>query len=289
MSHAMPGTFPGPDSPLRASGPAHHLEANSDLTSQHHQDTFARRELVNFKTVSQKHLIGQLGTLTHLLIGIQFLRYTYSSCLPPVLGHCLVEFLLHGQHFASAGPESGRRIFADQLDSQEQLFRSLGLEFDRASIVRFIMNKTRSFIFWKYLAVCVYHTVFVLLWLRPVALSGRLRLLEAGLWYCLSFLGQPAPAFLPDSSRFVQMWHLGLYQLLILDTVILALQLIVYQCIYLQSTISPRGIRLNEPEVNICRSVLANVDGQVDLEQDGLPDVLHVKLYETLEGVSLNS
>ncbi|OBA18011.1 hypothetical protein METBIDRAFT_47791 [Metschnikowia bicuspidata var. bicuspidata NRRL YB-4993] len=247
------------------------------------QTIFASKELGASKTAAQKHLIGQLDTLTYLIIGYQFLRYTHGSCMPPTLAHLLVQFLLYSRHFTAMGPGSGRQIFAEYLNSREQHFQAAGLSFDRQQIIDFIFLRMRNVILWKFLVCLVYHTLLVVLYLRPLANKDRLHFLQNGSWYFVSFVGEEISRHnLASSSWWLQLWQLGLFGLLGMDVVILIFQLILYQSIFLQSTISPKGLRLNEAECDILRAEGPGPGLGIDTTSDGVPDIFHIKLYESL-------
>lgn len=288
LPHVIPGLFPGESRDpfavaiLGQPSTSYHqltLELSVDDALQ---ALFAVRELGGCRTTAQKHLIGQLDALTYFVIGFQFLKYTHGSCMPPAIAHFLVSFLLHARKFIATGPESGRQIFAEHLNSQEQHFQAAGLTFDRRKIVKFIVGRTHHLILWKFLACVVYHTLLVVLYLQPVANEGKLYLLEYGLWYSISFVGETVSRnYSASDPWWLRLWKLGFCGLLFLDVVILILQLIIYQSIFLQSTISPKGLRLNERERYILRAQGAG--SGTDLDSDnGVPVIIHVKLYESL-------
>lgn len=272
----MPGFFPDITSPTSSS---------IDVSEASAEESFAEGQAVEKKTAAQKHLLGQLNALSFCLIGYQFLKYTHGSCLPPTMAHVFVQLLLSVYQVNSGNTEGSRRILSEYLDSQEELLRLMGLTLDRNRVIGYMMSKIRSFIYWKTVAAIVYHLIFVLRWLWPLAREGRLELLENGSWNFLSFLGESLPQSYSEKDSWVtQLWTLGLFQLVLLDLACLIFQLTIFQCIFLQSTISPRGIRLGEPEVFIVRGKSGGAVGKVAQDENGIPDVLHIKLYEALMG-----
>ncbi|GEQ71297.1 hypothetical protein JCM33374_g4979 [Metschnikowia sp. JCM 33374] len=288
LPHAIPGSFP-----MEPPGPSvSYTPENNSIRSPEIQqisvddalrNSFLTRETAHAKTMAQKHLVGQLDTFTYFVIGYQFLKYTHGSCMPPTLAHCLVQLSLYARHFTAVGPESARPIFAEHLSAQERHFQAAGLSFDRHKIVRFIVAKTRNVILWKFLGCFVYHILLVLFYLQPVANAGRLHLLENGSWYFISFLGESiSQDYSSTAPWWLRLWKLGFCGLLFTDVVILVLQLILYQSIFLQSTVSPKGLRLNEPECYILRSSGSGTGVDPDSVEGEVPDIFHVKLYESL-------
>lgn len=288
LPHVLPGSFPSEDQhqltqPNFTQNSFFSAQISLEYTVDDSlQALFASRELATAKTAAQKHLIGQLDTFTYFVIGYQFLRYTHGSCMPPTIAHLLVQFLLYARQFTAVGPGTGRPIFAEHLTSQERHFQAAGLSFDRHRIIGFIVSKTRNVILWKFVACVVYHVFLVVFYFQPVADQGRLHLLENGLWYFISFVGEMLPQdYSANDPWWIRLWKLGFCGLLFMDMVILILQLILYQSIFLQSTISPKGLRLDEPEQYILRAVGMGNGAEVNLKR-GVPDIFHVKLYESL-------
>lgn len=278
----MPGAFPGLQTlsthrnhPLENSS-AH---APADLPPPL---IFEQKELVAAKTAAQRHLVGQLNSLTYFLIGYQFVKYCYSSSLPPLFLHAIIQQLLHVEEI-TANNRSSRTLFSDAMSAQERHAELTGSTFDRAAWARLLESRLTHFIYWKFLAVAVMHMLFVILFLQGEAAAGRLPQLSFGLWYCLTFMGENGPSnYLVADPWWMRMWKLGLVELLACDLAILVLQLCVFQSIYVQLTISPRGLALGEEEVNIVR-VQGGVRGEVAVDVEGHMDILHIKLFELFE------
>lgn len=269
---SMPGAFPqvGPSRQRSSSGRSP-LSAEQTLIEP---DFISQKDLCA-KVSSQKSLIASLSSTTYFLIGYQFVRYTHTACLPPSLLHLFIQTMLQPWRATTL---SELDLFADHLDVQEQYFALQLLPFDRQAAARMLLKRTCLLIYWKFFSVVAYHILFFTLWVRPVALNGQLKNLEHGSWYGLSFIGETISIdILKTRSFFVQLWKLELGQVLLLDLVILLLQLTLYQCIFVQSTLSPRGLRLNEPEAFILRGTPG-----VPNEKLTEPDLIQVRLYETL-------
>lgn len=274
---SMPGAFPGMINRRPRTGPA----INSEATLRE-IDFVAKKELTS-KTESQKSLIVALNTTTYFLIGYQFLRYTHSACLPPSIVHILIQFALQPWRATTASEQD---LFSEQLNVQELMFALQSRPFNRENAARALLRQTCLLIYYSFLASFTYHILFFIFWVRPIALSGKLQGLEHGSWFGLSFIGESITAQILSSDMFiVQLWKLELGQVLLLDLTILLLQLTVYQCIFLQSTLSPIGIRLSEPEAFI-------LPGEPGVPPKRLirPDLIQIRLYETFskESFALN-
>lgn len=268
----MPGAFPVAGSSRQQ--PSNSGSAlNPELTLI--EPEFVSKQELGAKVTFQKSLLASLSSTTYFLIGYQFLRYTHSASLPPSILHLLIQSML--QPWRATTP-SDLDLFADHLNVQEQYFALQLLPFNRQAAARMLLKRTCLLIYWKFFAVVVYHLLFFSFWVRPVALTGQLKNLEHGSWYGLSFIGESiAIDILNSHSYFVQLWKLELGQVLLLDFAILLLQLTLYQCIFVQSTLSPRGIRLNEPEAFILRGTPG-----VPTERLKDPDLIQIRLFETL-------
>jgi len=278
----MPGSFPG--TPL--SNPRYNTVAQSQTPVARAElpppILFEQKEQVGTKTAAQRHLIGQLNSLTYFVIGYQFVKYCYSSCLPPLFFHSLIQQLLHVEEI-TGNNRSSRTIFSEAIALQERQAELTGIPFDRRGWARLLESRLTQFIYWKFLVVAVWHTLFVVIFLQGEAAGGRLANLSFGLWYSLSFMGESYPSsYLVLDPWWLRLWKLGLVELLVCDVVILVLQLCVFQSIYLQLTISPRGLALGEDEVNIVRAQQGG-SGEVKVDLEGRMDVLHIKLFQLFD------
>lgn len=278
----MPGAFPGSHAPSSHRNRPHQNPSPLPPVELPPPLIFEQKELVAAKTAAQRHLLGQLNSLTYFLIGYQFVKYCYSSSLPPLFLHAIIQQLLHVEEI-TANNHSSRTLFSEAMNAQERHAELTGSTFDRAAWARLLESRLTHFIYWKFLAVAVMHMLFVMIFLQGEADAGRLPQLSFGLWYCLAFMGENGPSnYLAADSWWIRMWKLGLVELLACDLAILVLQLCVFQSIYVQLTISPRGLALGEEEVNILR-VQGGARGEVDVDVEGHMDILHIKLFELLE------
>lgn len=269
----MPGAFPTDTQPSMAQA-----TRTLDLSLE---AAFERKEAVGTKSVLQRHLVGQLEALCYLLIVYQFIKHCHCACLFPIAAHWLVQLQLDFNGVMMPG--SGRLlIFAEALALQEQQAAAIGAPFDRSSVINYWLGRVCLIIYWKFIAVVVYHVLFIVYWIQPIADNGRLGVLVNGAWYCTSFIGESVPEnYSASSPWWIKLWQLGLPHLLLTDLLILALQLVLYQAVFIQSTLSPRGQLLEEDEVYILR---AKPGGQAEVvcDAEGIPEILHVKLYEAL-------
>lgn len=270
FSMSMPGSFPTAVSPSLPRDGA----LNADFTLL--EPDFVAKQAFCSKVAAQKSLLVTLSSTTTFLVGYQFLRYTHGACLPPTLAHLLIQVLLQPWRAYTA---SELELYEEHLDLQEQYFILQMLPFNRTAAARTLLKKTCLLIYWKFVAVVAYHVFFVVFWLRAVALDGRLKNLEHGSWFGVSFIGECIYIeILRHDLLVVQLWKLELVPVLLLDLAILVLQLTMYQCIFVQSTLSPRGMRLNEPDAFILRGTPS-----VPLEKPLEPPAICVRLYESLQ------
>lgn len=273
---SMPGSFPGTTPNVQSSRQRHSLASmlNPD-TSLREADFVAKNKLCS-KVDSQKSLIMTLTSTTYFLIGYLFLRYTHSSCLPPTIIQIFMQFVLQTWRATTA---SERDLFAEQLEAQELVFLLQGRHFNRRKIADLLLRQTCLLFYYSFFGVAIYHTLFYIFWYRPIALDGRQTGLEHGSWYGFTFVGESISTnILSSDSLLVQLWKLELPQVLIIDLAVLFLQLTLYQCIFMQSTISPKGIRLSEPDAFI----LTGQPG-VPLNDQAHSDLIQIRLYETFQ------
>lgn len=276
MTSSMPGAFPLPELSRED------LSQAANVLHQEHEASFQRKEANGAKTGAQRHLMGQLDSLCYLLIGYQLIKHCHSACLFPVAAHWLVQLPLDFQVLSSPHG-GGQLLFLEALTRQEEQATAMGLPFDREKVASSWLSRICICIYLKFVAVVVYHVLFIIWWVQPIADNGRLALLENGAWYSTSFIGEMVPTdYNAGAPWWLRLWKLGLFELILTDTLILAVQLVLYQAIYIQLTALPRGQRLGEDEVCILRCRPGGAGGEPTLCTDGTPDILHVKLYETL-------
>lgn len=288
MSLSMPGAFPGSwthplqqqeDIPTTTAAASFQLDAN-------YLRKFQTRKGVSQKTRHQQLLIAQLEALVYILVGYQFIKYCHSACIIPVIFHMAVQKVLSCDSITSASTNySGVHIIREVIarhirDSQNNADGSQ----TESSVAAIVLARCCLLVYYKFLVTCLYHILFVCFWALLVAETGRLRQLEHGTWWVISFIGESVPPGYDSGWNF---WYkvsvLGLPGLLFSDLVILAVQLVLFQAVYKQSTVSPLGVRLGEQEVDIVRGPTdTGLDSSALFETEtGVPLILRIKLYET--------
>lgn len=286
---SMPGAFPSAEliqatanANAHAAAAAQAADAASRTLSGSPSLQFDRMEKAAQKGLAQHHIVKQLNTLTFFLIGYQFVRFCYSLCLPPLFFHVLIQGLLNVNEIINQH-RGHRALFSDALAVEERNAEATGTVFDSANWLRLLVLKLALFVYWKFVIVVLWHTVFVAGWMQQVAGAGHLADLSLGSWYCLLFIGEQGPLlYSPHHPLYVRLWQLGLVELVALDAAILVLQLVLFQSIYYQSTVSPLGIPLGDEEVDILRAHTAG-SGTVPTDCRGIPDVFHIRLFHMFE------
>lgn len=269
----MPGSFPGLDS-FQSASPAVADVADDSF------ELFSRKENVGNKTRAQRHMMGQIQALVYFLVGYQYIKYCHSACLLPVITHMVVQKLVSSEAIANqTSLVSGVLVVNEIINEQRRQDTSAGTSTNRSGLANLWMTKACLIVYWKFVAVAIYHILFVF-WLQQIENEGMLDLLVNGTWWVVSFIGERVPDnYLGDDNFFLRMYKLGLVELLLSDVAILVLQLILYQCVFVQSTLSPKGHALNEDEIYILRTK-SGMGGDVDFDDDMIPDILHIRLYE---------
>lgn len=285
---AMPGTFPAANSASRDHNPTSREPLLSPTAEISPPELFEQRELVGTKTHAQRHLIGQLNSLAYFLMGYQFVRFCYLSCLPPLFLHVVVQRLLDVEDITD-NTRPTRVLFGEAISLMERQAEAQNTTFRRSVWVSLLLAKLGLFVYWKFVVAAVWHILFVVLMMQQIATAGHIDNVSLGLWYCLSFIGENLPSnYSVLDPWWVLLWKLGLVELVVTDVAILALQLCLFQSIFLQSTISPKGIALGEEEVYILRNLSGGARGVVPVDEQGRPEVLHIRLFQMFEGGSFS-
>lgn len=267
----MPGSF----TPLPASEPN---DALFDIPD-HDFTAFEHKETAGSKTLAQRHLLTQLTSLVYILAAYQFVKYCHLACFPPLAAHVLVQWLLQISELGESS-SSPTILFNDVINLQQQQAEAAGLVFDRSNFVKLWLQRLLRSIYYKFVAVVLWHALFIA-WLQLVGSPDELLLLINGLWFCVTFLGESVPVnYSADDPWFLRWWKLGIVELILTDCFILVLQLTLYQSVYEQSTSLPKGIRLNEDEVHILRLHGAGSGESLPVDGEGIPTILKVRLFQ---------
>lgn len=290
--HIIPGSFP--TAPQERSGSTSQVLTNASATTiveQENESKFRNKQFIVQKTRHQHHLISQLDTLVYLLVGYQFIKYCHSACILPVLLHIIVQNILSCGSISSNDSNNGGgiRIINDAVTDFINRRRATGgssSEPSRDDLIRTIYARACSIIYWKAVLTCMYHVLFVCTWVMPIANNNDLYLLENGTWWFISFIGETSPQnFSEEANYWYKLFQLGLPGLIVSDLIILFIQLVLFQCIYKQSTLSPLGRTLNEDELNLIRQTgdFSSLPDRTEIFRDTIPWVLLIKIYELFE------
>lgn len=166
-------------------------------------------------------------------------------------------------------------------------------ESSRRHVVKWV-KRICSFIYIKFIIVSIYHILFVCLWLMPFAMNDELDQFQTGTWWFISFIGETTPKNVSSEPNFFKRaGMLGLPGLLFTNVLILFVQLVLFQCIYHQSTVSPLGRKLKEDDgTTLCLlgELPSSVEEETDIQReamltsiDEIPTILLVKLFELFE------
>lgn len=280
----MPGSFPmegrSPIPPTKIS------EDMMEVVNDEYLENFQKRQKISRKTIRQSNLINQLDSLIYILAGYQLIKYCHSASLIPLVVYVISQKFLCCDSFTSTDSSDNFMTFLNQTERQNQ-----ENNVDPEPIMKVFFKKIQQAIYWKSLLVMIYHIGFVCFWLIPLANKGKLNLVVNGTWWFVSFIGETIPIYesldtFKDRNYITKMMDLGLVGLLFSDAMILLIQLILFQSIYIQSTLSPMGRKLNGKEIELLRlpndvSTSAAADELLD-SPDESPFALHVRLYEAL-------
>ncbi|ODV77607.1 uncharacterized protein CANTADRAFT_56019 [Suhomyces tanzawaensis NRRL Y-17324] len=270
----MPGAFPTLASPESARSTTIN-ESTTSILNKQQLDLFSKNHQINQKTKHQHHLLSQFETTAYILVGYQFIKYCHSACLFPVVAHVALQHALnHDLVNLTNGMDQLNVFFWNrELSTQE-----------RAQTMAVLRSTLWLVICWKAVLTILWHTLFVCQWLVPLVDSGALHELEHDSWF-VSFIGEQVPHIDKNDSIWLKMAQLGLIQLVMSDIIILFIQLVCFQCIFLQSTAMLLGDRsLGEEEAYIIRPVSDQGRHRTgDMFDTEVPCILKVKLYESFK------
>lgn len=281
----MPGSFPMEGRSIPP--PTKISDDTIEIMNDEYLENFQKKQKISRKTVRQSNLINQLDSLIYILIGYQLIKYCHSASLLPLAIYMVSQKMLCCDSFTSTEVHSDFMTFVNQSERQSQ-----ENNIDPIPMIKQMFRKVQRGIYWKSIMVMIYHIGFVCFWLIPLANKGKLNLVVNGTWWFVSFIGETVPYYdsiesFKDKSYLTKMIDLGLIGLLLSDAIILLIQLIIFQSIFVQSTLSPLGRKLNGKEIELLRlpndiSTSASADELLD-SPDESPFALHVRLYEALD------
>ncbi|CCG22725.1 hypothetical protein CORT_0B10210 [Candida orthopsilosis Co 90-125] len=274
-SYNIPGAFP-----LDSSTPFTNKRLMSVVneTVQHQMEAkFISNQLVTRKTKYQHEILYQLEALCYILIFYQLVKYCHYACLIPFLSHILVLLALNPRIITSSNSRTVLDILFEDADADTR----------RSTLERKLPDYSYM-MYAKTLFVLLYHTLFITTWGVSLVNREKLSTIQYGTWWFISFIGENVPDISPDASTWSKIVELGLFQLLFVDLLILFIQLVLFQCIYYQSSLlGLSGRSINEAEVCVIRGSELNTgvqgDESLDGDQSGVFTALVVQLYENFE------
>lgn len=276
----MPGGFgQAPQAPVF--NPLLNADA-MEVVDQEHIIDFSNKQKVSRKTQRQAQIISQLDVLVYMLAGYQLVKYCHLACLLPLVGHVMVQKLLCCERFSN-GSGLETRDFLTLLNDLDRSRLEGGA--DRLESIYKIANRVCAAVYWKGIASILYHIGFVCFWLVPLAETGQILVIGNGSWWFVSFIGESTiiDSNFQDLAYITKLMDLGLLGLLVSDFCILGLQLVLYQAIFRQSTVSPLGRTLLELEIEVLRVGGGGDGDQLDESTFEPPLTFVVKLFETFK------
>ncbi|CCE85199.1 Piso0_004781 [Millerozyma farinosa CBS 7064] len=303
------GTIDGQDStnamfPTRMPGlfPERHIESSLDLATgsewvnspisevleEENIKRFTSKQKVIYKTNLQSHLVSQLDSLVYIIVGYQFIKFSHSTTILPLLLHVLTQISLSCGAVSNRSTPSTTAIntAVDHLIKRNrELEQSEAVGESDADVIQRVYDRACSLIFWKSLITFAWHIMSFFLWLVPLVNRDELDLLENGGWWFVSFIGEAVPADVSaNSSIWTKIIKLGLPGVIFSELLIFMIQLILFQSIYRQSTLSMLGHNLHENEIELLRKSgdYSPAPSNLDIAADGSAKIFRVRLYEIL-------
>ncbi|RCK55694.1 hypothetical protein Cantr_05027 [Candida viswanathii] len=246
---------------------------------------FETSQLIHIKTKDQFDLLAHMEFLSYMVIFYQFIKYCHLACLIPLLLHLSLQMILNSKLITHN--EDYPQIIALLMGHNDDEEDGEGDEGGRDRVYRTFLHNYCYFLYMKTIFVLSYHALFVCTWVISIVNSQQLDKLQHGTWWLISFIGEDVPDVDATTPYFTKLCKLGLFQLLFTDILILFMQLALYQSMYKQSDAFQLERRLNEKEVFIIRkdphAQVVVDDGSVKVNDDGIPTVLKIRLYECFE------
>lgn len=260
----------------------------SELLEEENVTQFTAKQKMIYKTNLQLHMISQLDGLVYIVAGYQFIKFSHSTTILPLLLHVLTELLLACSAISCRFTPSNTAINTgiDQLINlnreREQLRHEVESDGD---VIQRVYDRACSLLYWKSFISLAWHIMSFFLWLLPLANRDELDLLENGGWWFVSFIGESVPSDVSAISNiWIKMSKLGLPGIIFTELLIFMTQLTLFQSIYRQSTLSRLGHNLHENELEILRKPGDNAPACSSLEigVDQPAKIFRVRLYEVL-------
>lgn len=237
---------------------------------------FAAREAASARVLAHQQLLHHLSSLAVFLIAYQFVRYYRWSCMVPLVLHVAAQLQV-----AMGRTDGDGGLFVRALAQQQAAAQRAGVAFDRTRVADGGVRLVWLLLHWKLVAAVAWHVVYVVAWLQPRAGDGGLARLVATQGYFFLVMGEchdGAAAYSATDPWWLRLWRLQLVGVVVLDVGILLVQLVLFQCVYLQAAESPRGTAVGEREIYVVRT---RVGGAAVAA--AVPEVLHVRLFQALD------
>lgn len=285
MGSLMPGAFP---IELLSLAQSSAIESpsnkwNSLSTEDDKLASFNRSEFLVNKAKGQRHLLRQLEGCVYILVGYELVKYCHLACLLPFILDLMTQSMISVR--AIVEPDNWSLLETiNEVKNRKEQESGESQATQRSNMTKFICLS----IYGKFLLIITYHALFIF-WLKLIADSGHLDEMVNGSWWLVSFIGETVVAdYDTSSSIWLQLWQLGLYQLILIDFLILLLQLTLYQSIHKQSSKSLEGLPLNIDELETVRPYNARVSGDTlrQLPQKATPEVLNIRLHDCFNSQS---
>lgn len=251
---------------------------------------FEISQLIHQKTKNQYDLLSHLEFLSYMIIFYQFMKYCHLACLIPLILHLSLQMILNSKLITHNDeyPQIIALIMGNNNDDDNNNNEEGEDDLEsRNRVYHTFVHNYCYFLYMKTIFVLIYHTLFICAWVISIVNSGQLDKLQHGTWWLISFIGEETPNVSPSTPYFTKLYKLGLFQLLFTDLLILSIQLSLYQSIFKQSDAFHIERRLDEKEVYIIRkdshSQIVVDDGSVKVDDEGIPTVLKIRLYDCFE------
>ena len=297
MSYDPIMTMPGAFTPSGLSGGEGESQEDEIAYQETENENMAKslnKHYLIEKTRGQREIIVQLDRLVYLIVGFQLLKYCHMACILPAVGHVFVQMLLgYGSLVNETDNISSVQVINETISDFVRNRRNIEETANdnqeppsREEIIDMIYTRICSSIYWKSLLSCIYHVIFMCLWVVPMSYANRVHLLLYNSWWLVSFIGEMVPEDINESTTYWQrLVKLGMPGLLLSDIFITLIQVILFQCIYNQSTFSTRGQNTGQQEIYLVRGFnnLPSMPDNVKPEGQESSLVLVVKLFEVFK------
>lgn len=260
----IPGCFPS-DSGLYHDRPAY-SRTGSEILDQQFQSQFSNKQVIVRKTKSQHEFLTQIDALVKILIGYQFIKFTYSSCVTPLLLRAAFISVLNP---AQVSINNYNSILNIHSPDQRRMKKLLASNFCLSLYICTIL-------------ISAYYISLIFTWLIPLADEGKLNQLQNGSWWFILFIGESTPDYLPDMNIYLKLYTLNFHSLIIIELIIVFFQLILFQSLFKQLTIGDRKLQENELELVRTPKDLLSIPTNTNADTLQVPIVLRVNLLEAL-------